>query len=119
MILVLNKIDRLEDRTALALLQAKYPKAVSISGLTGEGLETLMEAVVSALSENFIYSEVICEASNGKVLAFLNAHAEVLRQEYRGQEAVIRCYLPKHLLHHIESPGVRVRALSETWTETG
>ncbi len=26
-------------------------------------------------------------------------------------EAVIRCYLPKHLLHHIEGPAVKVRFL--------
>ncbi len=50
--------------------------------------------------------------SNWKVIAFLNAHAEVFRQEFRGNEVRLRCYLPRHLLHHIEGPTVRVRWLN-------
>ena len=46
-----------------------------------------------------------------KVLAFLNANAEIYRQEFRddANEVVVRCHLPRHLLHHIEGPTVRVR----------
>jgi GTP-binding protein HflX len=45
------------------------------------------------------------------VLAFLNAHSEVYRQEFRDEsnEVVIRCHLPRHLLHHIAGPTVKVR----------
>jgi GTP-binding protein HflX len=48
-------------------------------------------------------------AGNGKVLAYLNAHAEIHRQEYRGDDVVIRCHLPTHLMRHVEGPGVSVR----------
>ena len=46
------------------------------------------------------------------MLAYLTAHAEIYRQEYRDDEVVVRCYLPQHLLHHIEGPGVTVTFLN-------
>ncbi|MBY0460019.1 MAG: GTPase HflX [Gemmataceae bacterium] len=110
-ILVLNKIDRLQDRSVLASLEAHHPRAVAISGLTGEGLDRLEDAVMGALAEDFAEAEVITDSGNGRVLAFLNAHAEIYRQEFRddANEVIIRCHLPKHLLHHIAGPTVKVR----------
>jgi GTP-binding protein HflX len=43
------------------------------------------------------------------VIAYLGAHAEVYRQTYDGDRVVIRCSLPRHLLYHIQVPGVQVR----------
>jgi GTP-binding protein HflX len=110
-ILVLNKLDRLTDRAALQVLMKHHPRAIAVSGLTGEGIESLEEAVMEALAADFAEAEIITESSNGRVLAFLNANAEIYRQEFRddANEVVVRCHLPKHLLHHIEGPTVRVR----------
>jgi GTP-binding protein HflX len=111
-ILVLNKIDRVPDRSYVDVLKARHPRAIAVSGLTGEGLDDLRDAVIEALSADFAPAEVVVEGSNGKVLSYLNAHAEIFRQEYRGNDVVLRCHLPRHLLHHIEGPGVQVRFLN-------
>lgn len=111
-LLVLNKVDKLADRSLLHVLQAHHTRAVAVSGLTGEGLDALTEAVVEMLSADFAPAEVVTDAGNGKVIAYLNAHAEIFRQEFRGSDVVIRCHLPRHLLHHIEGPGVAVRFLT-------
>lgn len=110
-ILVLNKVDAVQDRAHLQVLMAQYPKAVAVSALTGEGIEELEDAVMAALAADFAEAEVVADAGNGRVLAFLNAHAEIYRQEFRdgANEVVIRCHLPRHLLHHIEGPAVKVR----------
>jgi GTP-binding protein HflX len=110
-ILVLNKIDKLADKTTLQVLQAHHPRAVAVSGLTGEGIDRLEDAVMEALAAEFAEAEVITDAGNGRVLAFLNAHAEVYRQEFRADsnDVVVRCHLPRHLLHHIAGPNVKVR----------
>ena len=65
--------------------------------------------MIEVLSSDFTEAEVVTGAGNGKVLAYLSAHAEIYRQSYEGNEVVIRCHLPKHLLHHIQGPDVRVR----------
>jgi GTP-binding protein HflX len=113
-ILVLNKIDRIIDPTQLQVLQAKHPRSVAVSALTGEGIDALEDAVMAALAAEFAEAEVVTDAGNGRVLAFLNANAEVYRQEFNddSNEVIVRCHLPRHLLHHIAGPTVRVRFLN-------
>lgn len=111
-ILVLNKIDRVMDRATLEVLRAHHPNAVAISGLTGEGVGELKDAVIKLLSSHFIPVEVTLDAGNGKVLAYLNAQAEIFRQEYRGSQVVVQCYIAKGLLHHVQVPGVELRYLN-------
>ena len=120
-ILVLNKVDRITDMTQLDILKAQHPKAVVISGATGAGVRELTDTVVESLSSHFLAAEVTVDAGNGKVLAYLNAHAEIFRQEFRDSTIVIRCYLPKHLLHYIQHPDVTVRMLEvgETAKQVG
>jgi GTP-binding protein HflX len=111
-ILVLNKIDRLTDRTNLDVLRAHHPKAVAISGLLGEGLDELREAVIEALTRDFIEAEVRMDAAHGKVLAYLTAHADIIRQEFRDNQVRIRCRIARPLLHHLAIPGVEIRELT-------
>jgi GTP-binding protein HflX len=110
-ILVLNKIDKIADRSKLHILMAHHPKAVAISGATGEGLDRLRDAVIEALTADFIEADVYAQAANGKVLAYLSAHAEIYRQEFKDDQVALRCRIPRHLLHHIEGDGVIVRPL--------
>ena len=112
-ILVLNKIDAVADGGTIALLQARHPRSVAVSAHRRSGLDELREAVISALMADYADAEVIADAGNGRVLSYLNAHAEIYRQEFRGDKALIQCWLPRHLLHHIQGPDVQVRFLED------
>ena len=57
--------------------------------------------------------EVEMDASNGRVHAYLAAHAEVYRQEYLDNRVRLRCYLPKHLVYHIQEPDVHIREVED------
>ncbi len=105
----MNKIDKIADRSKLHILMAHYPKAIAMSGATGEGLDGLRDSVIEALTADFIEAEIYTDQSNGKVLAYLNAHAEIFRQQYKDNAVTLRCRLPRHLLHHIEGDGVIVK----------
>jgi GTP-binding protein HflX len=108
-LLVLNKIDQMRDRSYLDVLRKQHPRAVAVSAATGQRLGDLREAVIEALSSDFADAEIETDASNGRVLAYLGAHAEIYRQEYTDNRVKIRCWLPRHLLHHIQGPDVRVQ----------
>lgn len=108
-LLVLNKIDQVQDHSYLDVLQNHYPQAVAVSAATGQGLDDLREAVITALSAEFVDTEVEMSASNGKVLAYLSAHAEIYRQVYDGNRLKLGCYLPRHLVHHIQEPDVHIQ----------
>jgi GTP-binding protein HflX len=110
-LLVLNKVDRLSDRSFLDVLLRHHPRAVAVSAVTGQGLDELREAVMEALSADFADAEIDVEAGNGRVLAYLAAHAEIYRQTFTDNRVTVRCYLPRHLLHHIQGPHVSVRFL--------
>jgi GTP-binding protein HflX len=116
-ILVLNKVDRLTDHSYLAVLMQHHPQAVAVSAARRQGLAELQEAVIGAIGSQFADAEVTTDAANGRVIAYLAAHAEIYRQQYRDSQVVIRCYLPPHLLHHIQGPGVEVRFLSRNGQE--
>ena len=94
-LLVLNQVDRLTDRGHLVPLLARYPNAVIISAKTGEGLDRLHDAVSTALSRSFADLDVETSAANGKLLAYLAAHGEVLERTYDGDRALIHVRIPQ------------------------
>jgi GTP-binding protein HflX len=112
-LLVLNKADKVTDPSAMHILMRHHPKAVSVSAATGQGLGDLRDAVIEALSADFADAEITTAAANGRVLAYLAAHAEVYRQRYDGDTVIMRCYIPKHLMQHIAGPDVAVRLLGD------
>jgi GTP-binding protein HflX len=110
-LLVLNKADRVADRSLLQVLERHHPRSVAISAARREGLDALDETVIEMLSADFANAVIETDAGNGKVLSYLSAHAEIYRQEFRDEKVLVHCYLPRHLLHHIQGPTVEVRFL--------
>ncbi len=114
MLLVLNKADRLAEPSILHVLLKHHPHSVAISAATGQGLDGLRAAVIEALAADFADAEVVTGVANGRVLAYLSAHAEIEGQEYEDSRVTIRCRLPRQLLHHIKGPDVVVRFVDGT-----
>src|SRR5438270_5908077 len=110
-LLVLNKVDIASDPSLVQVLQSRHPRAVAVSATTRQGLTELQEAVMEMLSSGFANALIETDAGNGKVLSYLAAHAEIYRQEFRDNAVAVHCYLPRHLLHHIQGPTVTVRFL--------
>ncbi len=110
-LLVLNKVDRVSDPSLVQVLQSHHPRAVAVSAATKQGLSELQEGVMEMLSADFANALIETDAGNGKVLSYLAAHAEIYRQEFKDDGVTVHCYLPRHLLHHIQGPTVKVRFL--------
>lgn len=97
-ILVLNKIDAASDRGQVEVLLSRYPNAVPISARRRIGLERLADTVSQALSRGFVDIDIETGVENGRLLAYLSAHGEVLSQRYSESRVVIHCRLAqKHL----------------------
>src|SRR5205807_9467404 len=75
-LLVLNKIDRVSDQSLVQVLQTHHPRAVAVSAATGRGIDALQDAVIEMLSADFANALITTGAGNGRVLAYLSAHAE-------------------------------------------
>jgi GTP-binding protein HflX len=100
-LLVLNKVDRVASRSRLDGLLGVYPNAVPISARRGEGLDAFSHAVSAALSRSFLDLDVETRVDNGRLLAYLAAHGEVLSRQYYDGRVVVHCKLPKQHAVHI------------------
>jgi GTP-binding protein HflX len=112
-ILVLNKIDKLSDAREASEhvnrdLERRISRLVTISAHTGQGLDTLADAVIDILSEDFTDLRITVSSGNGKALAYLAAHAEVYRQESQGDDLVLNCHFPKVLLPRLQALQVTI-----------
>jgi GTP-binding protein HflX len=88
---ILNKIDLLpaEVRAGLLAGNAQGKRAVAVSALTGEGLETLLDRLEADISHDNISLDLSLDVSDGAGLAWIYRHAEVVtRRERAGRIAL-------------------------------
>lgn len=80
---VWNKIDLVDEERAneLRSIAESSDDAIVISAATGEGLDRLLDAVSSRLTGEAQELELKVSASDGRKLAWLHAHGEVLSDE--------------------------------------
>lgn len=111
-LLVFNKIDLLPEEALLALQErvtALVPNAVFVSAATEDGLAPLRRALRHAMRARRPVAEVWLSHSDGRLLAEIHEHGEVLGQRSEGECMVIRARLPERLRGRLEQAGIDVR----------
>ena len=108
-LLVLNKTDRVPDPSILNALRERYPNAIAVSARTGAGMDDLAAAVSGALSRSFVELDVEVHVGDGKSMAYLAKHGEVLSRHFEGETARIHCRLPFKHVGRLQADGVRIR----------
>jgi GTPase len=116
-ILVINKIDALPDRARLEGLLNRYPHAVPISARAQTGVAQLTAAVSEALSRTFLDLDVEMDIHNGRLMAYLAAHGEVLSTQYQDTRMTVHCRIPRRYLGRIEQDEGVVRPHTNGQTE--
>jgi GTP-binding protein HflX len=108
-LLVLNKADKVPDRSFLDVLRAHHDESVTISASNGDGLDRLEQAVREALHERALDAEVETGVGNGRVLAYLAQHAQIRDREYAEDRVVLQCRIPRRCLDFLSEHGAEVR----------
>lgn len=109
MLLVLNKVDQLQERGQLDAMLHRYPNAIPVSARKKQGIEQLKVKVSEALSRRFLDLDIESDVGNGRLLAYLAAHGEVLSTQYTESRVMVHCRLPEKHLHQILGNGTTVR----------
>ncbi|MFO0891037.1 MAG: GTPase HflX [Isosphaeraceae bacterium] len=109
-LLVLNKADRVPDRSFLDVLRAHHRDSVTISAARRDGLDQLEQAVREALLDRALEAEVETGVSNGRVLAYLAQHAQIQDRLYDEDRVVLHCRIPRRCLNFLHENGVQVRS---------
>ena len=108
-LLVLNKIDAVGDRVARGMLLDRYANAVPLSARTGECMTDFVRAVGDCLSAGFRDVDIETEPGNGRLLAWIGAHGEVLSRHFANERVTIHCRLPAAMLGRIAPAEAVVR----------
>ena len=111
-ILVLNKLDACDDRTAIDILRRQNKNAVSVSAIDGTGMEKLARLVAEKLSGGFVEVLIKTNVGNGKLFAFLAEHAEIKNREYPDSSRVeIQCVMPQAFVGRLNFDDTSYRVL--------
>lgn len=108
-LLVLNKADRVPDRSFLDVLKAHHDESVVISAATADGLDRLEQAVREFLNERALDAEVEIGVENGRVLAYLAQHAQIQDRIYADDRVRLHCRFPRRCLDFLHENGADVR----------
>jgi GTPase len=93
--LVLNKVDAV-DPLGRRRLASRYPGALPVSALTGEGLDALRERVAARFSDRFEEVRLLVPYDDGAALSALYALGAPIDERTDGEEGVlIRARLPR------------------------
>jgi len=98
--MVLNKVDRLETAAALGRLQERYPHAVAISATTGQGVEELLAEISSQIRPERELLELRIPHEQAAVIARLHKVGQVLQRRYLAKTAKFKARIPPQ--HHAE-----------------
>jgi GTP-binding protein HflX len=112
-LLVINKIDRLCSTLSLGALLNRFPNAVPISAKQGLNFEQLAYAVSDALSRTFCDLDIETGVDNGRLMAYLAAHGEVLSKQFHGERVIVHCRLPQKHVGRIQTHGAVIRTREE------
>ena len=87
----------------------RYPNAIPLSARHGPGLDKLAFGVSDALSRTFRDVDVETGVENGRLMAYLAAHGEVLSRRFDGARVTLHCRIPEKYLGRIPDADAVVR----------
>ncbi len=116
-LLVINKIDAVANGQLDGILN-RYPHAIPISARTGAGFQQLHTSVSDALTRAFVNVIVETAVGNGRLLAYLAAHGEVLSTQYNEDRVSVHCRMPAKHLGRINPEEASIRPANGTAMES-
>jgi GTP-binding protein HflX len=116
-LLILNKCDRPGAQERILVVQERYPNAIAISARSGLGMQSLAMAVSDSLTAGFVELELRLPVSDGKTIAWLATHSEVLSKHYQDQLCLVHCRMSVGCGGKLAGQGVDMRVLKGSLPE--
>ncbi|MHC4273748.1 MAG: GTPase HflX [Planctomycetota bacterium] len=123
-VLALNKIDSLRESTELLVWLNRFPEAVPISAVTGDGLDVLAEVVRGHLRGGVRQVKITAPMSDGKTIALVEKRCEVLDRSYADGQVQLTVRIGRRQVDELLAQGARMRinglepheALKQEWS---
>ncbi|HTA94748.1 MAG TPA: GTPase HflX [Verrucomicrobiae bacterium] len=99
-LMVFNKMDKLNGKGALNRWQEKFPHAVGISATTGEGVSNLLAELGTQLRPTREFLELKIPHEQSAVIARLHKVGQIIERRYTGKTTKFKVRIPPQ--HHAE-----------------
>jgi GTP-binding protein HflX len=93
-LMVFNKIDRVNGTAARNLLREKFPHAVEISAVTGDGVSNLLAELGTQLRPTREFLELKIPHEQSAVIARLHKVGQIVERRYNGRTAKFKARVP-------------------------
>jgi GTP-binding protein HflX len=119
-LLVLNKVDRIEDPTIRTVLGSKHSEALLVSATTGEGACELAEEVCRRSTGLPVRVAIEDDCRKGRLMQYISQHAQIESRSYRDSTAHIDAVMPADRIEQLSRFGQDVRIVrrrgEQPWT---
>jgi len=118
-IVLLNKVDLVDDLTMLQVLRHRLPDARPISAKTGQGLPELAEQVRELIAGPPQRATVTIANADGRAIAFLEKYAQVLNRRYIDHSVEMDVVIGRSHLNRLQEhyPTLQVRSYSRNHSQ--
>lgn len=96
-LVVLNKIDLVEDEGLQADLRARFPDALEASAVTGEGLVQVVAKFAEFLSDRVVRLSFRIPQARGDISGLIHREGKVISTDYEGNDVLLTAVVPKDL----------------------
>ncbi len=100
--LVLNKIDKIDNAVELTMLRNRYPEAVFVSALKRTGLDDLEKRVILMIGDRVKKIKLKIPVTEGKMLAEIRERYAVSKSQYADDHVMVEALIPKRDLYKYE-----------------
>lgn len=97
-LVVMNKIDRLDDPDQAIEELAQYPNTLAISAKTGYGVEALLNRIDGVLQLSRTHLTLLIPFDRGDLVSALYEQATVEEESHEAGGTRLKVHVPKHLL---------------------
>lgn len=101
-IIVLNKVDKVEDPAILTGLRADFPGYYEVSAVTGLGLEPLRDRFTDLLADRVRKLNYRVPQARGDISGLIHREGKVLSTDYEGNDIILVAVVPRNLEGQLE-----------------
>jgi len=105
MVIVLNKIDKVEHKETVERIRKCFTDAIAISALKREGFDVLVSRVLSHMKGSTAVVRVTIPSADAKTLSLIHENGLIMHQEYVGDSLQIEAEVPIRLKEYLERLG--------------
>ncbi len=98
LITVLNKMDKVEDKTIIRYLSSSLPNCVEISAKNKEGLDKLNQKIEEILFGKFILTKFVIPKNNQRVLSTIYKNSKIISSVYENDYVVIVAQVSENVI---------------------